>query len=231
MADAPVGHRLGRWLPATVRRDLFEPALRDLYIRELPEPAARRTPRRPFARRLAFVIRDRRSLRCLLVVGAVSVLRPLACHPVVDAPHSPSQKEPSFMWTDLRHAVRLLFRERTFAAAAVLTLALGVGANVAVFAVVEAVLLRPLPYEAADDSSSSITATSAPASPRTSSRWAISCDMAARQSSLETSARLRRRAQHRLRHRRAGHRVNVAAVAARGCSMLFGCACCTAAPS
>ena len=55
------------------------------------------------------------------------------------------------MWTDLRQAVRLLFRERSFAAAAVLTLALGVGANVAVFAVVEAVLLRPLPYEAADD--------------------------------------------------------------------------------
>jgi hypothetical protein len=55
------------------------------------------------------------------------------------------------VWTDLRHAVRLLFRERTFAAAAVLTLALGVGANLAVFAVVEAVLLRPLPYEAADD--------------------------------------------------------------------------------
>jgi putative ABC transport system permease protein len=50
----------------------------------------------------------------------------------------------------LRHAVRLLARERAFTMAALLTLALGVGANVAVFAVVEAVLLRPLPYEAAD---------------------------------------------------------------------------------
>ena len=50
----------------------------------------------------------------------------------------------------LRHAFRRLLREPAFTIAAVATLAFGVGGNVAVFAVVEAVLLRPLPYPAAE---------------------------------------------------------------------------------
>ena len=51
------------------------------------------------------------------------------------------------LWQDLRYATRLLLRDKGFAAAAVVSLALGIGANTAIFQLLDAVRLRTLPVE------------------------------------------------------------------------------------
>jgi predicted permease len=99
------------------------------------ERAARRWLRREMWRVLAHAPRHR-----------LAVARGLASAPAIDRGDG-SMRD---FFQDIRYTLRLLGRAPAFTAVAVATLALGIGANTAIFAVVNAVLLKPLPFADAE---------------------------------------------------------------------------------
>ena len=148
-------------LPHQVYRDLFEPALNDLRVeylqadlkvcatRDLEASATQHVSSRVLARAIASATYAVRLLVLFLDCWRLAP-RYVLEHRSARPPAEPPREHLSMLLFNLRHSFRMLRRERGFTAATVLTLALGIGANVAVFAVLEAVVLRPLPYPDAD---------------------------------------------------------------------------------
>ena len=156
MPDPRLARAFATLLPRRIATDAFEPAWEDLRVAYLTRRQQAGSSLGRSALLAGYVVLAlvlfldcwRLSLADLVHRAVRPAERP-ARHPTISEPKQ-TERLAMFLYL-VRHAFRQLVREPAFTVAALMTLALGVGANVAVFAVVEAVLLRPLPYPSAGD--------------------------------------------------------------------------------
>jgi len=152
MADGAGDVRTRRWfdpllrrLPAAVRCRLFNPSYEDLRQDLLERLGAPGWPGRRPLLRAAFAVR----VIALVVACYRSSPGFLLNHPFLataSAARALVASNRMLMTHDLRQALRLLFHQPLFSGVAVAILALGIGESTTIFSLVDAVLLRPLPF-------------------------------------------------------------------------------------
>jgi putative ABC transport system permease protein len=127
---------IGALLPADIREEALED-LADLYSARLTSIGRAAANGWYWSQLVVFPLR----IRLATTFGGS-----LASPAPRNATDPPREKKMYSLLSDLRHGARSTFRNRGFAAIAIVTLALGIGASASIFSVVRSVLLRPLPF-------------------------------------------------------------------------------------